>query len=222
MLQRPEYSRSTLLGAALFYARGMGWPVIPLTHLVLRHSLVTGCSCGQITCARPSSHPVDVGASREADTLSEWWSRAPYNLGLPTGQFVDALEVSAEAGAAVLRSLRTEGVALGPVLGLADRYQFLVKPGASISVYGALKALGQSAPQLKLRYLGLGDLLVAPPSMLPDQSVRWVVEPDLALRELPDALTLLPVLVRAASSRHGDDTVRAFSFTQHQARRICS
>jgi hypothetical protein len=208
MRQQPESSQSTLLGAALFYARGMGWPVLPLTHRVPGRSPVMGCSCGLIGCALSRAHPVDARASDELGTLMRWWNKEPYNVGIPTGRFVDALEVPAAVGAAVANSVHAASTDLGPVLAFGDRYQFLIRPGASIPVYGALRALGRPAAQFQLRYLGIGDLLVAPPSMLSEQAAHWVREPDLTMRDLPDALSVLLLLAQAASGQRGEVVVR--------------
>lgn len=217
MLQQSEASRSTLLGAALFYARGMGWPVLPLTRLGRRRSPVTGCSC-ELSCA----HPIDVCASDELETLTKWWTTEAYNVGVPTGRFVAALEVPASVGAAVPGSVHGASTDIGPVLALGDRYQFLIRPGASISVYGVLKALRQSAPQLQLRHLGIGDLLVMPPSRLPEKAASWVREPDLTRRKLPDALTVLSLLAQAASWQRGEANVQVYQGVPEQAGRIGS
>lgn len=211
MLPLPGSDQSSLLGAALFYACGMRWPVIPLAHPVPRQPLATGygCSCGQRACLLPCAHPskdAAAGPSRDAATLSTWWEWAPYNVGLPTGYAADVLDVPVGIGAAALRILRVAGPAVGPVLNVRDRYQFLVRPGASVEVYATLEDAGLSPSELKLRYLGSGDILVAPPSTLPHTSTHWVIEPDLARPELPDALAVLPELMRA-----GRHTVRVSS-----------
>jgi hypothetical protein len=195
MRQQSEPSQATLLGAALFYARGMGWPVLPLSRLV--------------------SRPVDAHASDEVGTLTRWWTEERYNVGIPTGRFVDALEVSASVGADV-------NTDIGPVLALGDRYQFLIRPSTAISVHSALKALGPTASQLQLRHLGLGDLLVVPPSVLPGQSAHWVREPDLTRRELPDALSVLSALAQAANWQRGEVNVQVYRGVPEQVGRTRS
>jgi hypothetical protein len=175
----PGSDQSSLLGAALFYACGMRWPVVPLAH---------------------PAHPgeaVQAGPSKDAATLSTWWARIPYNVGLPAGCAFDVLDVPVGIGAAALSVLRATGDLTGPVLNVGDRYQFLVRTGASIEVFGTLDDAGVSPSELKLRYRGRGDVLVAPPSTLPHTTAHWVIEPDLARPQLPDALAVLPELVRA-------------------------
>jgi hypothetical protein len=180
----------------------MRWPVIPLAHPMPRQPLTTGygCSCGQRACLQPGAHPIEAaqtGPSRDAATLSTWWARAPYNIGLPTGCALDVLDVPVGIGAVALGILRATGSTAGPVLNVGDRYQFLVRAGASIEVRATLDDAGLSASELRLRYRGSGDVLVAPPSTLPHTTTHWVIEPDLAKPELPDALAVLPELVRA-------------------------
>jgi hypothetical protein len=171
--------RDELVGAALFYARAMSWPVTPLTFLVAGEP---GCSCGRRRCDRPSAHPADAPIS-DVDAVIKCWSRAPFNIGLPIGPDVDAVEVEADTGVALLRRLRSLAIPPGPVLAAKDRYQFLVHLNPRRIVEPFRRELA-----------GLDQLLVLPPSRLPSGDVQWVVEPDAARRCLPDAMDLLAVL----------------------------
>lgn len=202
-MSRYECDQSTLCGAALFYARCMGWEVTPLTYLLGTSACASVCSCGHSGCGRPGAHRavgVPNAPSRESRDLIPWWDRRPHNLGIPTGATVDALDVPAGIGAIALRRMWTLDIPLGPVLTSTDRYQFLVRPSSPVTD-GCMGAVRRSPAELDLRYLGVGDLLIAPPSMLPQGCVQWIGEPDAARRDLPDARNLLPILACAAWDR---------------------
>jgi hypothetical protein len=74
-----------LAGAAEWYARELGWRVIPL-----HRPTATGCSCGKLQCASPGKHPIlddwVNAASCDPDVVAGWWRRWPNaNIGLATG-----------------------------------------------------------------------------------------------------------------------------------------
>ncbi len=95
--------------AAAWYARRLGWAVLPV------HFPDGGrCSCGNPGCTRVAKHPCLPngvhGASRDPGVVAGWWRDGrPWNVaiatGVPSGVWV--LDVDGAAGCATMRELGT-------------------------------------------------------------------------------------------------------------------
>ena len=87
-----------LLTAALGYA-ARGWPVFPVRGISDGQ-----CTCGNSKCASPGKHPhtkngLDA-ATTDKGTIRAWWAKWPdANIGLPTGEFFDVLDIDTQEAA---------------------------------------------------------------------------------------------------------------------------
>ena len=195
---------SALFDAALAYAEERHWPVAPGSYLVQDDRTVLQCSCGRPDCPAPGAHPANpwwrAQASIDAGTIRWWWTSRPHApILIPTGHAFDVIEVPEAAGMGALERLDCLGLRLGPVLSTGGgRIQFLVVPGAAPDVASFLGGIGRPGVQLDIECRGEGDFVFAPPSRLGTGShVRWVREPSLDVRRLPEARILLTSIAYA-------------------------
>lgn len=87
--------------AALYYARALGWRVMPL-HSMLNGKRGLACSCGKADCSAPAKHPrVKNGeASNDLAVVERWWKKWPNaNIGFwLEGSNLAALDVDVAKG----------------------------------------------------------------------------------------------------------------------------
>ena len=143
---------------ALHYAAELGWPILPLHHVI-----GAGCSCGRADCPSPGKHPRLAhglnGASVDPDVTRRWWERwADAHIGLRTGEAFDVLDVDGAAGIASLTELVEANEALPPGPAVATG-------GGGLHLYFAPTGLGNRAGFLpNVDWRGRGGYVVAPPS----------------------------------------------------------
>nr|MDT0658838.1 bifunctional DNA primase/polymerase [Micromonospora sp. DSM 115978] len=164
-----------------------GWDVTPGASLT-RHRFV----CGRVGCHTTGCHPAmedwETGASADPARVATWWRVRPHSVLLVTGRAFDVLEVPAYLGRAALDAIESatgqasgrrsgDGPAppldrrRGPVaVTPGGRWMFLVRPGEPLR------------PELdQCLYVvrhGAGSWIPAPPTRLPEGTVRWVVPPE--------------------------------------------
>ncbi|MEE1929567.1 bifunctional DNA primase/polymerase [Streptomyces sp. TRM 70351] len=201
--QVPSPRGDTLLDHAARYAAERHWDVVPGTWLEIADG-VPRCVCGAAACPAPGAHPASRDwaalATGSAAGARRLWERTPFaSVLLPTGRTFDALDVPEVAGCLALARMERTGTPLGPVTCTPDgRMLFLVLPGTSVRVSGALRGLGWSPGALDLAALGEGGWMAAPPTRVGVRgSVQWVRRPTEVNRWLPDAGELLPHLAYA-------------------------
>ncbi|MGC4804253.1 bifunctional DNA primase/polymerase [Micromonospora sp. DT233] len=196
--QLSPLERVRLRSVAVRYAMH-GWGVTPGAFLA-RSRFV----CGRAGCPTVGCHPAlaewDRAASTDPARVATWWRSRPHGVLLPTGRAFDVLEVPTSLGRDVLDAVRTHpaGVGVrGPVLVTpTGRWMFLVRPGDPLR------------PELEhcfdvVRH-GVGSWIPAPPTRLPEGTVRWAVAPEQACWRLPDSYLVQNVLI---------DTLRATGVT---------
>ncbi|WFE41625.1 bifunctional DNA primase/polymerase [Micromonospora sp. WMMD998] len=169
-----------------------GWPVTPGACLANRRFV-----CGRAGCPTVGCHPAledwDHGASADPARVATWWRSRPHGVLLPTGRAFDVLEVAAHLGRRMLATVATHPAGFGvrgPVLVTpTGRWMFLVRPGDPLR------------PELEhcfhvVRH-GTGSWIPAPPTRLPEGTVRWAVAPEQARWQLPDSYLVQNALVEA-------------------------
>lgn len=199
---RPPITRLTSLErvrlrrVAVRYAMH-GWEVTPGAFLA-RHRFV----CGRAGCPTTGCHPAleewEGAASADPVRVAAWWRVRPHAVLLATGHTFDVLEVPAYLGQHVLEASRPHpGVTIpghdqvrGPVaLTPGGRWMFLVRPGDPLR------------PELdQCLYVvrhGPGSWIPAPPTRLPEGTVRWVVPPEEARWQFPDSYAVQELMVDA-------------------------
>jgi hypothetical protein len=199
---RPPITRLTSLErvrlrrVAVRYATH-GWEVTPGACLA-RHRFV----CGRAGCPTTGCHPAleewEGAASSDPARVATWWRARPHSVLLATGHTFDVLEVPAYLGRHVLEATRPHaGVTIpghdqvrGPVaLTPGGRWMFLIRPGDPLR------------PELdQCLYVvrhGPGSWIPAPPTRLPEGTVRWVVPPEAARWQLPDSYAVQELMVDA-------------------------
>ncbi len=176
-----------LLTGALEYAE-RGWPVTPL------HSPAAyGCSCGRAECESPAKHPRTAhglkNASRNAETIHEWWTRWPdANIGIATGQpsGVFVIDIDGEAGRASVAELERQGLTFPPTLtvttGRADGGTHLYyRMPSGVDVRNDQS--GKIGPHIDAR--GTGGFVVAAGSTHASGKVYHFVEPSATIADAP-------------------------------------
>ncbi len=187
--QLSHLERVRLRRVAVRYALH-GWEVTPGACLA-RSRFV----CGRAGCPTVGCHPAledwERAASADPARVATWWHARPHGVLLPTGRAFDVLEVPADLGRQVLAAVQDHpaGPAVrGPVLATpTGRWMFLVRPGDPLR------------PELDhcfhvVRH-GPGSWIPAPPTRLPEGTVRWVVAPEQARWQLPDSYLLQNTLI---------------------------
>jgi Bifunctional DNA primase/polymerase, N-terminal len=202
---RPPFIRSLVLDrarlryAALRYAEH-GWDVTPGAHLAGDRF-----DCARPGCLTVGCHPAlerwEEDATRDTATLAQWWRRAPHTVLLPTGRAFDVLEVPAHLGLRVLAEARRHAGVLGPGRGQVrgpvavtptGRWMFLVRPGDPLRP--------ELDDNLDVVRHGTGSWIPAPPTRLPEGSVRWSVSPEETRWRLPDSYAVQRMLVDAVAA----------------------
>lgn len=160
MSEQNEASKKALLEWALYYARN-GWRVFP-------------CKPGEKT---PATKNGFKDATTEQQQIQEWWSVAPYNIGLATGGGLAVLDVDINHGAGkfgdeTLNDLERRYGALPNTLtvltgsGGAHYYFASNDPALTVGV--------NIAPGLD--YRAGGGYVIAPPSIHPNGNMyEWEV-----------------------------------------------
>ncbi|MGN9808879.1 bifunctional DNA primase/polymerase [Micromonospora sp. BQ11] len=169
-----------------------GWEVTPGACLA-RSRFV----CGRPGCPTVGCHPAlenwERAASADPARVATWWRDRPHGVLLATGRTFDVLEVPAHLGRHVLDVVRTHPAGTGvrgPVLATpTGRWMFLVRPGDPLR------------PELDhcfhvVRH-GTGSWIPAPPTRLPEGTVRWVVAPEQARWQVPDSYLVQNALIGA-------------------------
>jgi len=161
--------KTDLLDHARLYL-GLGFAVLPL-HFPFKRDGGLQCSCTRKDCRQPAKHPfgrlVKNGlkdASKDADTVSGWFTNASLNIGIVTGAVsgVIALDVDPRHdGDETLAALEREH---GP---LPETWRFLTGGGGEHILF---RHPGQKVPNSAgalgagLDVRGDGGYIVAPPS----------------------------------------------------------
>ncbi|GAA1692512.1 bifunctional DNA primase/polymerase [Fodinicola feengrottensis] len=170
---RTRHRVARLRVAALRYA-GNGWPVLPVQD---DDSTEPGAGAGVVCAGR---YP-----TTDTATVSRWWDRIPYRIGLGCGEVADVISAPAALGAAahrvLLRSTATATTA-------ADRWLFVVTAGVRLP--DRLTAAGV------LRH-GPGEWVALPPTSWPSGPTYWLVEPQVVQWEPARAEVVHGVLVNA-------------------------
>lgn len=176
------------LDAALSYAVGLQWPVLPGCDQGRK-----GRRCGLPDCLVAAPHPVSGRAgllpSTDEQVIRRWWRRGPHApVLLAVGHRFDLVDVPAAYTEAVLESVRGTGYRLGPVACSTDgRLLIWVRPDG-----------GQpSVPEgLDLRIRTVGDYLTAPPF-----GGTWVAAPvPLSQPTLPRPSDVVPAVARVCAA----------------------
>ena len=181
--QLSPLERVRLRRVAVRYATH-GWEVTPGACLA-RSRFV----CGRPGCPTVGCHPAledwAGGASADPARVATWWRSRPHGVLLPTGRAFDVIEAPAYLGREVLDRMRPFAGGTGATTSFrgpvavtpAGRWMFLVRPGDPLR------------PELEhcfhvVRH-GLGSWIPAPPTRLPEGTVRWAVAPEQAHWRLP-------------------------------------
>ena len=186
--------RVRLRRVAVRYA-AHGWEVTPGACLANGRFV-----CGRAGCPTVGCHPAledwAEAASTDPARVATWWRSRPHGVLLPTGRAFDVLEVPADLGRRVLDAIATHPAGSGirgPVLVTpTGRWMFLVRPGDPLR------------PELEhclqvVRH-GEGSWIPAPPTRLPEGTVRWAVAPEQAHWQLPDSYLVQNALIEGLRS----------------------
>lgn len=165
---RQNILRIRLRHAAQSFAH-KGWAVTPGGYFN-GHRM----ACDLPTCWATSCHPLlTEWEAPIAIPLSGWWHDKPHSVLLPTGRAFDAIEVPALVGSCV----RGTG---GPVIITPNgHWIFLVSPGAQLRT--------ELAERSDIVHHGAGSWVPAPPTVLPEGTVRWHLSPRQVGWHLPGA-----------------------------------
>ncbi|MEE6262215.1 bifunctional DNA primase/polymerase [Plantactinospora sonchi] len=189
-----QLERFRLRRIAVRYA-SHGWTVTPGACLA-RHRFI----CGRAGCPTTGCHPAlehwEQQASADPARVATWWQLRPHSILLATGRAFDVLEVPAYLGRYALEQVRSRvgrGVAervRGPVAATpGGRWMLLVGPGEALR-----PELDQS---LYVIQHGAGSWIPAPPTRLPEGTVRWVRSPEETRWRLPDPYSVQELLLEA-------------------------
>ena len=194
---------------ALWYARAMHWPVLPL------HSIRDGCcTCGK-DCSSPGKHPLIshglTEATMDPEIIASWWARWPgANIGIATGSGLVVLDVDpAHGGESSLEDLEDQyGRMPHTVMSLTGgggQHHLFGHPGG-VEVRSTAGRLGAG-----LDVRGDGGYIVAPPSRhVSGHSYEWEAscEPGTAgpgLAKIPPWLLALMSTERGWRARTLDE-----------------
>lgn len=155
-----------------------GWAVTPGGYFNGQ-----GMACDRPTCWATSCHPLLPEWQTSSAPIGEWWNDKPHSVLLPTGRTFDAIEVPALIGSSV------RGIG-GPVMITPHRHWiFLMTPHVPLR------------EELKERddivHHGVDSWVPAPPTVLPEGTVRWHISPRQVGWHLPDAVETQKALLGA-------------------------
>jgi len=164
---RQNVLRIKLRHAAQAFA-GQGWAVTPGGYFNGQRM-----ACDRPTCWASSCHPLLPDWEAATTLLGGWWDHKPHSVLLPTGRTFNAMEVPALIGSSV------RGIG-GPVMITPNgRWIFLISPGTPLR------------EELEARddivHHGPGSWIAAPPTVLPEGTVRWLISPRQVGWQLPDS-----------------------------------
>lgn len=146
--------------SALWYAQECHWPVFPLrpgTKL-------------------PATKNGFKDASLDPDQIREWWQSTPdANIGIPTGQFFDVIDIDGPEG---IRSM--VDVELPPIHGKVGtpRGFHLLTPVSGDGNRVAVKP--------GVDYRGVGGFIVASPSIVDGKRYTWLITPSPEIMKVPE------------------------------------
>lgn len=153
--------------AAIAYA-AKGWPVFPVWH---SHLGVCGCPLGE-ACENVAKHPATRNGLKDATTtmrtIDQWWSRHPYNIGLPTGIGFDVLDLDGPDAVETLQTELAAGTTETSTLGgwILDNDPPISTTGRGWHILYAVTGSGNRARILDhVDWRGSGGYIVAPPSV---------------------------------------------------------
>lgn len=150
-----------LADAALYYAMVLGWPVFPLRP-------------GQ---KRPLTRHGFKEATTSETQVRQWWEETPdANIGLPTGQAFDVIDIDT-------REAITTAMRLGlPAHG--DGLLAAVMTPRGWHLYIPTTGTGNRAGVIDgVDYRGRGGYVVAPPSIVGGRRYRWEITPQATVEE---------------------------------------
>lgn len=179
-------ARMRLRRAALRLA-AHGWPVTPGACLRANRF-----DCGRVGCPTTGCHPAveawQQAATRDRQRINRWWRDTPHSVLLPTGVSFDVLDVPAPLAILVTRSGRWSGPVRGPVATTpTGRWLFLIGPGEPL--------LPELVGRWEVVLHSRGSWVPAPPTQLPEGTVRWSVSPAETGGRLPDSVRVQRLLV---------------------------
>lgn len=126
--------------------------------------LVFPCAPGE---KRPLTEHGFQDATTDLERITRWWSRFPAaNIGIPTGQLVDVLDIDVHAtgtGFPMLRTLHHEGL-------IAGWGQAVRSPSGGLHLYypaaAGLEHSSWSRGRTHVDFRGVGGYIIAPPSTI--------------------------------------------------------
>jgi hypothetical protein len=159
-----------------------GWPITPGSYFNGERM-----ACDRATCWATSCHPVLPDWDRTTNVrIGIWWRERAHSVLLPTGRIFDAIEVPELLGTKV------RGIAAPIAVMPGGRWLFLVRSGLNLR------------PELKHRTdivaHGAGSWIPAPPTVLPQGQVRWLLSPRQLGWALPDPEEVQQAMISALVS----------------------
>lgn len=204
---------ASTLGAALFYARDMGWPVVPVWPVDFPEGQPK-CRCGVQNCRSVGKHPITkfngkplapkgvLNATTSTKVISHWWSMVPdANIGVRGKKFF-ALDVDDNYGLLEL---------IGQHETLPDTVESLSGSGGRHILFKQPKGgiLGNEEGELPhgINVRGNGGYIIVAPSMhMSGQRYEWELSShprDVKVAEAPD--WLIEVIGKPSENGHYDE-----------------
>jgi hypothetical protein len=194
-----SFRRLRLRRAALRYA-DHGWDVTPGARLAGPRFICNRYDCPILGC-HPALEHWEAAATRDTGQVNTWWAAEPHSVLLTTGSAFDVLEVPGHLGLPVLQATQAlrsvEGPGRGQVCGPVavtptGRWMFLVRPGDPLRP--------ELADQPDVVRHGHGSWVPAPPTLLPEGAVRWVMQPEETHWRLADSYAVQRLLLDARTT----------------------
>lgn len=147
---------TSLLGAALWYA-SKGHPCFP-------------CKAGEKV---PATRTGFKEATTDPDQIRKWWTQNPaYNIGLPTGQAFDAIDIDLP-GWEVVDEATINDLCPGDWIGLVST------PRGGLHIYVPPTGAGNTVGMLPgIDFRGRSGYVLAPPSVTKDGVYVWKDPPQ--------------------------------------------
>lgn len=181
----------TELCAEALHLADHGWAVVPGTFP--RGDHWTGW------VRSPQDGPVPVladwteRASLDPAQIRSWWSGLPYSILLPTGGYLDVIEVPATLGRRAAAALCSVGLFVPIAATPTGQWLFPVTPGEPLRP----ELLTRSGVVLH----GRGSFVAAPPSSYPQGAAHWRVRPSSCGWRLPGTYSVQQALAEALRQR---------------------